>query len=153
MQNFLFSVLKRGIGATNREQSLDLVEGSLLSQSTGFGVKGVALIPGGEGSETAGEIVPIFRIFAATHRDLVPRIELWHATHGREDGKSQLELLWGCVGVIEEAGSVVVAEEWYEALRMRVESVESEDVGELRHGCVVQEGFAESEVGWEIEWS
>jgi hypothetical protein len=45
MQNFLFSVLKRGIGATDREQSLDLVEGSLLIGGAGFGVKGVALIP------------------------------------------------------------------------------------------------------------
>jgi hypothetical protein len=47
----------------------------------------------------------------------------------------------------------MVAEEWYEALRMRIESVEPEDVGEFRHGCVVQEGFAESEVGGEVEWS
>jgi hypothetical protein len=47
----------------------------------------------------------------------------------------------------------MVAEEWYEALRMRIESVEPEYVGEFRHGCVVQEGFAKSEVGGEVEWS
>jgi hypothetical protein len=40
-----------------------------------------------------------------------------------------LELLGGCIGVIEETGGVMVAEEWYEALRMRIERVEPEYVG------------------------
>jgi hypothetical protein len=47
----------------------------------------------------------------------------------------------------------VVAEEGYKALWMRKESVKPKTVSKLRHGCVVQEGLAQSEVRGEVEGS
>lgn len=74
-----------------------------------------------------------------------------HSAHGREDCEGEVQALQRSAWLAHESSYVVIPEERYKPLWVRVKSVESEDVGKATHRRVIEEDVAQGEIRRKVE--
>src|SRR5579859_2699158 len=125
VKNLLASLLKCRMSATEGEQVLERGKGLLLLRRAAGGGEAARLWR----CETAREIAAVVGVFSTLHGNLIAGVDLRHSAHGCQDGESKPQALYCGAALAHESNYVVIPQERYKPLRVRVKCVESEDIG------------------------
>src|SRR5271167_492461 len=115
----LHSRAQRGVFLTQLQQVLHVgVEVLLLRRASSIG-KGIVLVTG----KSAGKVVPVIRVIAASHTDLIAVVKLRNSPQSRQQRKRELQLPSRVARLSQKPLHVMVADESDQQLGMRVEPI------------------------------